>query len=110
MPSDSYIVLLFEKLSNSCILISIYKMETRQSAQLDQSPRDTSDANVVDLEIEENEVIDDQEESQYKLNEDELCQVLKVNSIISIEYMRISPKEASRFDNPLCQMIYIALV
>ena len=85
-------------------------METRQLAQSDQSPKDTNDTNVVDLEIKENEMIDDQEEFQCKLNKDELHQVLNVNSIINIEYIRISPKEASKFDNPLYQMIYITMV
>jgi hypothetical protein len=34
----------------------------------------------------------------------------KANSIQCIEGMRLSPKEASRFDIPLCQMIYMPLV
>ena len=44
------------------------------------------------------------------LNEDELQELLKVNSNKCIERMRISPKEASRFDIPLCRMIYMLLV
>jgi hypothetical protein len=44
------------------------------------------------------------------LNEDELRKLLKVNSNNCIEHMRISPKEASRFDIPLCRMIYMPLV
>ena len=44
------------------------------------------------------------------LNEVELREQLKVNSNKCIEHMWISPKEASRFDIPLCKMIYMPLV
>jgi hypothetical protein len=53
---------------------------------------------------------DEQDEALLKLNEDELQELQKVDSIQCIEGMRISPKEASRFDIPLCWMIYIPLV
>jgi hypothetical protein len=53
---------------------------------------------------------DDQDEALLKLNEDELRVLQKVNSIQCIELMRISPKEASRFDIPSCQMVYMPLI
>jgi hypothetical protein len=45
---------------------------------------------------------DEQDEALLKLNEDELQVLQKVDSIQCIEGMRIHPKEASRFDIPLC--------
>jgi hypothetical protein len=45
-----------------------------------------------------------------KLNEDELRELQKMDSIQVIEGMRISPKDASRFDILLCQMVYMPLV
>jgi hypothetical protein len=45
---------------------------------------------------------DEAEEALFKLNEDELRNLQKANSIQCIEAMRLSPKEASRFDIPLC--------
>lgn len=82
-------------------------MDTRQSAQ---SRMKHTDAAVVDMEVDKAILIDDSEEPECTLNEDELRQVLKVNSNKCIEHMRISPKEASRFDIPLCRMVYMPLV
>ena len=45
---------------------------------------------------------DEQDKALLKLNEDELRQLQKVDSIQVIERMWISPKDASRFDIPLC--------
>jgi hypothetical protein len=45
---------------------------------------------------------DKQDEALLKLNEDELRELQKANSIQCIEGMRILPKEVSRFDIPLC--------
>ena len=57
------------------------------------------------------EISDDEEdEALLKLNEDELRRLQKVDSIQVIEDMRISPKDASRFDIPLCRMLYMPLV
>jgi hypothetical protein len=53
---------------------------------------------------------DDQDEAIQMLNEDELRVLQKVNSIQCIEGMRILPKEVSRFDIPLCRMVYMPLV
>jgi hypothetical protein len=53
---------------------------------------------------------DEEVEPEDLLNEDELRELLKVNSNKCIEHMRISPKEASRFDIPLCRMVYMPLV
>jgi hypothetical protein len=53
---------------------------------------------------------DEQDEANEMLNEDELRVLQKVNSIQCIESMRILPKEVSRFDIPLCQMVYMPLV
>jgi hypothetical protein len=84
-------------------------METRQSAQSSQSGKDPIDSSVVNMEIDDTVVIDYPDEPECTLNEDELHQVLKVNSNKCIEHMRISPKEASRFDIPLCRMVYMPL-
>ena len=57
------------------------------------------------------EVSDDEADGAIlKLNEDELRNLQKANSIQCIEAMRLQPKEASRFDIPLCRMIYMPLV
>jgi hypothetical protein len=53
---------------------------------------------------------DEQDEALLKLNEDELQELQKVDSIQCIEGMQISPKDASRFDIPLCRMVYMPLV
>jgi hypothetical protein len=53
---------------------------------------------------------DEQDEAILKLNEDELCIYQKVDSIQCIEGMQILPKEVSRFDIPLCRMVYMPLV
>jgi hypothetical protein len=45
---------------------------------------------------------DEHDEAILKLNEDELRELQKVDSIQCIESMRILPKEVSRFDIPLC--------
>ena len=58
------------------------------------------------MDISEDEV----EEALLKLNEDELRNHQKANSIQCVEAMRILPKEASKFDIPLCRMIYMPLV
>jgi hypothetical protein len=53
---------------------------------------------------------DEADEALLKLNEDELHNLQKANSIQCIKGMRLSPKEASRFDIPLCRLIYMPLV
>jgi hypothetical protein len=53
---------------------------------------------------------DEQDEALLKLNEDELRELHKTNSIQCIETMRILPKVESRFDIPLCRMVYMPLV
>jgi hypothetical protein len=53
---------------------------------------------------------DEQDEELLKLNEDELRELQQVNSIVCIKLMRLTPKEASQFDIPLCRMVYIPLV
>jgi hypothetical protein len=69
-----------------------------------QGSVDAGDAGVVD-------VSDDEEnETQLQLNKHELRELQKINSIKCIELMRISPKEASRFDIPLCWMVPMPLV
>ena len=85
-------------------------METRQLAQSSQLGRVPIETSIVDMEVDDTVVIDDPEEPECTLNEDELRQVLKVNSNKCIEHMRILPKEASRFNIPLCQMVYMPLV
>jgi hypothetical protein len=53
---------------------------------------------------------DEHNDALAKLNEDELRVLQKVDSIQCIEGMRISPIEASRFDIPLCRMVYMPVV
>jgi hypothetical protein len=53
---------------------------------------------------------DEQDEALLKLNRNELRELQKVDSIQVIECMRISPKDASRFDIPPCRMVYMPLV
>ena len=53
---------------------------------------------------------DEAKDALLKRNEDELRNQQKANSIQCVEAMRLSPKEASRFDIPLCRMIYMPLV
>jgi hypothetical protein len=83
-------------------------LETRQSGeaslQLRSPAQAVDDVPVVDLSDEE------ENEAQLKLNEDGLQELQKLNSIKYIELMRISPKEASCFDIPLCRMVPMPLV
>jgi hypothetical protein len=53
---------------------------------------------------------DIEEEMDQKLNEADLRGMLKVNSNKCIEDMRVKPKQSSRFDIPLCRMVYMPLV
>jgi hypothetical protein len=53
---------------------------------------------------------EEQDEAFLKLNEDELREMQKVNSIQCIQCMRISPMDESRFHIPLCRMVYMPLV
>jgi hypothetical protein len=53
---------------------------------------------------------DEVDKALLKLNEDELRNLQKANSIQCIEGMRLLSKEASRFDILLCRMIYMLLV
>jgi hypothetical protein len=53
---------------------------------------------------------DEQDEALLKLNEDELRELHKANSIQCIEGMRILPKVEARFDILLCRMVYMLLV
>ena len=73
--------------------------------QLEPSGEATSQP-VTAMEVSDDEV----DEALLKLNEDELHNLQKANSIQCIEGMRLSPKEASRFDILLCRMIYMPLV
>ena len=79
-------------------------------AQSSQPRRVLIETNVVNMEVDDTIVTDDPEEPECTLNEDKLCQVLKVNSNKCIEHMHIFPKEASRFDIQLCRMVYMPLV
>jgi hypothetical protein len=57
------------------------------------------------------DVSDDEEnEAQLELNEHELRELQKINSIKYIELMRISPKEASRFHIPLYKTVPMHLI
>jgi hypothetical protein len=52
----------------------------------------------------------EQDEALLQLNEDKLRELQKANYIQFIEGMRILPKVESRFDIPLCRMVYMPLV
>jgi hypothetical protein len=67
-----------------------------QPKSLEQAPMDVSE--------------DEHDEALAKLSEDELWVLQKVDSIQCIEGLRIPPKEASRFDIPLCRMVYMLVV
>ena len=69
---------------------------TSQLRPLDQVPIDISD--------------EEEDKALLKLNKDELRILQKVDSIQVIEGMRISPKDTSRFNIPLCRMVYMPLV
>jgi hypothetical protein len=62
------------------------------------------------MDLDDSTLGDEEAEPEDLLNEDELRELLKVNSNKCIEHMQILPKEASRFDIPLCRMIYMPLV
>jgi hypothetical protein len=53
---------------------------------------------------------DVEEEMDRKLNEDDLRGMLKVNLNKCIEDMQIKSKQSSRFDIPLCRMVFMSLV
>ena len=61
-----------------------------QAKSMEQAPIEVSD--------------DEQDEALLKFNENELRRLQKVDSIQVIESMRISPKDALRFDIPLCRI------
>jgi hypothetical protein len=74
------------------------------SSQYRSLAQAVDDATVVDLS-------DDKEnEAQLKLNEHELRELRKLNSVKCIKLMRISPKEASCIDIPLCKMVPMPLI
>jgi hypothetical protein len=69
---------------------------SREATSQPKSPMDVSD--------------DEQDEALLNLNEDELQELQKTNSIQCIEGMRMLPKEVSKFDILLCRMVYMPLV
>jgi hypothetical protein len=87
-------------------------METSQSVGSEPS----ADERVVStptgsaMDVDDSALGEEEVEPKELLNEDELRELLKVNSNKCIDYMWIIPKEASRFDIPLCRMIYMPLV
>jgi hypothetical protein len=85
-------------------------MDNSQSSQQGASSGNPSVTEDTEMLVEDIDGIEEHDEPETGLNEDELRQVLKVNSNKCIEHMRINPKEASRFDIPLCRMIYMPLV
>ena len=62
-------------------------METCQSTQSSQSGRVPAEDSVVNMEVDDTVVIDNQDDPKCNLDEDELRQVLKVNSNKCIEHM-----------------------
>lgn len=62
------------------------------------------------MDLDDTALRDEEAEPKDLLNEDELRKLLKVNFNKCIEHMRISPKEASRFDIPLYTMVYMPLI
>jgi hypothetical protein len=85
--------------------VQVFEMFGETSLQLEPSGEGTSQpTSPMDVSDEE------QDDALLKLNEDELREMQKVNSIQCIQHMRISPLEESRFHIPLCQMVYMPLV
>jgi hypothetical protein len=85
-------------------------MDNPQSSQQGASSGSPSATEDAEMLVEDIDGTEEHDEPEIGLNEDELRQVLKVNSNKCIEHMCINPKEASRFDIPLCRMIYMPLV
>jgi hypothetical protein len=87
-------------------------METSQSIGSEPS----ADERVVStptrsaMDVDDSALGEEEVELEELLNEDELSELLKVNSNKCIDHMWITPKEASRFDIPLCRMINMPLV
>jgi hypothetical protein len=75
---------------------SLQPEPSREGTTQPSSPMDVSDG--------------EQDEALMKLNEDELREMQKVNSIQCIQWMRISPMDESGFHIPLCRMVYMPLV
>jgi hypothetical protein len=97
-------------ISNSCMLLNHQAMDILESSQPGNSMGNPIIAEDAEMVVEDIGGTKEQDEPKIKLNEDDLRQVLEVNSNKCIEHMRINPKEASRFDIPLCRMIYMPLV
>jgi hypothetical protein len=87
-------------------------METSQSVGSEPSAdeRVVSTPTGSPMDVDDSALGEEEVEPEELLNEDELRELLKVNSNKCIDYMWIIPKEASRFDIPLCRMIYMPLV
>jgi hypothetical protein len=87
-------------------------METSQSVGSEPSAdeRVVSTPTGSPMDVDDSALGEEEVEPEELLNEDELRELLKVNSNKCIDHMRITPKEASWFDIPLCRMIYMPLV
>lgn len=55
-------------------------------------------------------VVQEEVDFHLHLNEDELRHVQRVNFISAIDKLRILPKSSSRFEIPLCRLLYMPLV
>lgn len=55
-------------------------------------------------------IVQDEVDCHLHLNEDELRHVQRNNYISAIDTLRISPRSCSRFDIPLCRLVYMPLV
>jgi hypothetical protein len=54
--------------------------------------------------------VEEDVDCQLHLTEDELRHAQRVNCISAIDTLRISPRTSSRFDVPLCRLVYMPLV
>jgi hypothetical protein len=83
---------------------------SRETSQQPKHSREGSSQNKSEGDAPMDVSDDDQDEVIQMLNEDELRVLQKVNSIQCTKGMRILSKEVSRFDIPLCRMVYMPLV
>jgi hypothetical protein len=80
------------------------------SAMVDCSASKPSTQPIASQRMEVEDISEGNEEEDSNFNEDQLCQKQKLNAIYSIQDMCITPRESSRFNIPLCRMVYMPLV
>jgi uncharacterized protein YicC (UPF0701 family) len=89
---------------------TVHGIETPQVLEQSAKQQILSSPTRTKMEVDVTITKDDEEETNLMYNEDELQELLKVNFNKCIDHMQILPKEASRFDIPLCKMVNMLLV